>query len=133
MTSSVAGDGDRSARRLALGRRGEDLAAEWYESRGYQVLDRNWSCRSGELDIIAYRALVYVFCEVKARSSATFGYPAEAVGYLKQARVRRLAAAWLAAQRGPVPLGGANRQGCQVRFDVASVMAGAVDVIEGAF
>ena len=109
------------------------MAAGWYESRGYQVLDRNWSCPSGELDIVAYRALVYVFCEVKARSSATFGYPAEAVGYLKQARVRRLAATWLAAPRGSVPLRGVNRRGCQVRFDVASVMAGAVDVIEGAF
>jgi putative endonuclease len=65
-----------------------------------------------------------VFCEVKARSSDAFGLPAEAVGRTKQARLRRLAARWL-AEAGPYA--------ADVRFDVAAVLGGRVDVIEGAF
>lgn len=84
-----------AARRQVLGRYGEDLAARWYEQHGYEIVARNWSCSAGELDIVARRDDVYVFCEVKARSSAAFGVPAEAVGYAKQARLRRLAAMWL--------------------------------------
>jgi putative endonuclease len=114
----------------ALGQTGEDAAAAWYESHGYEVVARNWACREGELDIIARRGRLHVFCEVKARSSATFGLPVEAVGALKQARVRRLAALWFAEQ--PRCLGPA-RQGGPVRFDVVSFLSGRVDVIEGAF
>jgi putative endonuclease len=110
------------------------LAAEWYQARGYEVLARNWSCREGELDIVARRGRLHVFCEVKARSSLTFGLPAEAVGPVKQARLRRLAALWFAAaQSSGQGGGGGRRPGGPVRFDVASVLAGEVEVIEGAF
>ena len=95
MTGAVAGKAGGS-RRKALGKAGEDLAATWYEARGYEVLARNWSCRDGELDIVLRHGRLHVFCEVKARSSSAFGLPAEAVGPLKQARVRRLAALWFA-------------------------------------
>ena len=120
----------------------------WYEARGYEVLARNWSCRDGELDIVLRRGRLHVFCEVKARSSAAFGLPAEAVGPLKQARVRRLAALWFAELSRPAPLppragasqvaragraGRAARAGGPVRFDVASVLDGEVEIIEGAF
>ena len=110
------------------------MAAEWYQARGYEVLARNWSCREGELDIVARRGRLHVFCEVKARSSLTFGLPAEAVGPLKQARLRRLAALWFAAAQdtGQNTEAG-RRRGGPVRFDVASVLAGEVEVIEGAF
>jgi putative endonuclease len=127
--SAVAKAGGKlggSARR-ALGKAGEDLAVAWYEARGYEVLARNWSCRDGELDIVLRRDRLYVFCEVKARSSGAFGLPAEAVGPLKQSRVRRLAALWFAGSS----CGG--RAGGPVRFDVASVLDGEVAVIEGAF
>jgi putative endonuclease len=118
------------ATRSALGQAGEDAAASWYESHGYEVVARNWSRREGELDIVARRGRLHVFCEVKARSSAAFGLPMEAVGALKQARVRRLAALWFAEQ----PLGyGPRRHGGPVRFDVVSILNGEVEVIEGAF
>ena len=132
-----------SARR-ALGKIGEDSAVAWYEARGYEVLARNWSCRDGELDIVLRHGRVHVFCEVKARSSGAFGLPAEAVGPLKQARVRRLAALWFAefsrsaaaAETVGARAGGAGRgpnTGGPVRFDVASVLDGDLTVIEGAF
>jgi putative endonuclease len=114
----------------ALGRCGEDLAAGWYEAHGYEVLARNWRCRAGELDIVARRDRLVVFCEVKARTSEGFGLPAEAVGPVKQGRLRRLAALWFADQAGSR---GGRRPGGPVRFDVASVLAGQVEVIEGAF
>jgi putative endonuclease len=114
----------------AIGKAGEDSAVAWYEARGYEVLGRNWSCRDGELDIVLRLGRLHIFCEVKARSSGAFGLPAEAVGALKQARVRRLAALWF-ADRSREASGA--RAGGPVRFDVASVLNGEVDVIEGAF
>ncbi len=105
----------------------------WYEARGYEVLARNWSRRDGELDIVLRRGRLHVFCEVKARSSGAFGLPAESVGPLKQARVRRLAALWFAElSRGGKQGQGAGAGG-PVRFDVVSVLDGEVTVIEGAF
>ena len=114
-----------SRRRRVLGARGEDAAAAWYEARGYQVLARNWRCRDGELDLVVAGHGQLVFCEVKTRTSAHFGTPAEAVTRAKQLRVRRLAARWLQGQ-------GWSVRG-QVGFDVASVLGGAVEVLEGAF
>ena len=91
---------------------------------------RNWRCRAGEIDIIAARAGVTVFCEVKTRSSASFGLPGEAVGRAKQLRARRLAAWWFADQASSP---GRRRAGGPVRFDVACILAGRLEVIEGAF
>ena len=111
--------------RRALGARGEALAGDWYVERGYTVLDRNWRCRQGELDLVLERGGVVVFCEVKARGSTAFGTPAEAVTKAKQVRIRHLAARWLADWDGP-------RAG-ELRFDVASVLDGTVEIVEGAF
>ena len=116
--------------RRALGAVGEALAARWYEAAGYAVVDRNWRCRDGELDLVAAAAGVVVFCEVKTRRSDRFGAPFEAVTVTKQRRLRGLAARWLAEH----PAARAS----QVRFDVASVRViaaapPAVDVIEAAF
>lgn len=112
--------------------------AQWYEEHGYQVVARNWACRSGELDIVARKGSMYVFCEVKTRSSAIFGLPAQAVDARKQARLRRLAALWLAAARStkePAPGQCAPRASrlFELRFDVASVLGGVIEVIEEAF
>ena len=117
----------------AHGAFGEDLVARWYRDRGYEVLARNWRCASGELDLVVARPGVVVFCEVKARASTGFGSPFEAVTPSKQARLRRLAMAWLAETAGD----GSGRAGSggqrELRFDVAGVLAGKVEVLEGAF
>ena len=58
---------------------GEDVAAAWYLSQGYEIVARNWRCRTGELDLIVRRGPTLVFCEVKSRSSLAFGAPAEVI------------------------------------------------------
>ena len=89
------------------------------------MVARNWRSRQGEIDLIARRAGLLVFCEVKTRSSAAFGEPFEAVTRTKQMRLRRLAAEWLRGRTG----GGRY----ELRFDVASVRGRTLDVMEGAF
>ena len=115
---------DAPARR-ALGEAGERAAAEWYTASGYEIVAANWRCRDGEIDLVVRRGRLFVFCEVKARTSEAFGAPVEAVGRTKQARLRRLAARWL-EEAAPVRPGA-------IRFDVVSVLAGQIEVIEGAF
>lgn len=80
-----------------LGRLGERLAAEYLQQAGMRILDRNWRCAEGELDIVAAERRVLVACEVKTRSGLGFGSPLEAVSRRKQARLRRLAISWIRA------------------------------------
>jgi putative endonuclease len=80
-----------------LGRLGEQLAAEYLQQAGIRILDRNWRCAEGELDIVAAERRVLVACEVKTRSGLGFGSPLEAVSRRKQARLRRLAISWIRA------------------------------------
>jgi len=112
--------------RIALGRAVEERAAGWYRTHGFEVIDRNWRCTEGEVDLVAVRRRdrLVVFCEVKARRSGRFGSAAEAVGPEKQARLRRLAGLWLAGYRGRT---------AGVRFDVAAWDSGRFEVIEAAF
>lgn len=100
--------------RPALGRCGEDLAARRYERDGYRTLARNYRCSAGEIDLVLRRGSTIVFSEVKTRATDFFGDPSEAVTHVKQARLRRLAAMWLA--ENPCP-------GMEVRFDVVSVVS----------
>ena len=112
----------------SFGAWGEDLVAEWYCKRGYEIVERNWRCRQGEIDIVASRDSVIVICEVKTRATADFGSPALAVDANKQQRLRRLAAHWLSEN----PTTRAS-----VRFDVAAVVGPkedvSLEVIESAF
>jgi putative endonuclease len=115
--------------RRATGVAGEDAVAAWYVARGYEILDRNWRVREGEIDVIARDGGSVVFCEVKTRRGDAFGAPVEAVTARKQQRLRLLARLWLADQAARVPA---------LRFDVASVMPDGrggwtVDVLEAAF
>lgn len=99
--------------RSALGRTGEDLAVDLLRRLGLKILDRNWRCAAGELDLVAAAGDLLVFCEVKTRKTNKWGEPSEAVDWNKQARLRRLVAAWMREHRpGHV----------QVRFDVVSVI-----------
>ena len=84
-----------------LGRRGEQLAASYLEGLGLTIVDRNWRCPQGEIDLVAREGHELVFAEVKTRSSTAFGHPLEAITPIKLARLRRLAAAWCEAHPGP--------------------------------
>lgn len=120
-----------------LGRRGEDAASHWYEVSGYRILDRNWRCEHGELDLVVGRDSTVVFVEVKARSSGRYGSGFDAVGSAKQRRLRRLAAAWLAERRRQGIRVGDSLRGSfaiDIRFDVVDVDArGHVQVREACF
>jgi putative endonuclease len=82
-------------RNTALGAYGERLAAQRLVRDGMVLVDTNWRCGSGEIDLVLRDGEVLVFCEVKTRTSAAYGHPLEAVGAAKAARLRRLAALWL--------------------------------------
>jgi putative endonuclease len=83
-----------------LGRHGEELAAAFLQNDGYTILDRNWRCSQGEIDIVAFDGVETAFVEVKTRSGLAFGHPLEAITVQKLARLRRLAAAWCETHPG---------------------------------
>ena len=120
-----------------LGRRGENAASQWYAASGYRILDRNWRCEHGELDLVVGRDATVVFVEVKARSSGRYGSGFDAVGRAKQRRLRRLASAWLTERRRSRTDMGGSPDGSfatDVRFDVVDVDArGHVRVREACF
>jgi putative endonuclease len=84
-----------TARRLALGAYGERLAAARLVEQGLVVLDRNWRCDAGEIDLVLRDGDVLVVCEVKTRTSTVCGTPHEAVTRDKLDRLGRLAARWM--------------------------------------
>ncbi len=96
-----------------LGARGERIAAAYLTDVGLRLLDRNWRCREGELDIVAREGAAIVFCEVKTRRGTGFGHPVEAVTPTKQRRLRILAQRWLTAHDEHAP---------DLRFDVVGVL-----------
>jgi putative endonuclease len=95
------------------GRRGEDFAAAFLFERGYRILNRNWRLKSGEIDIIAEKSGVLVFCEVKSRSSLRYGSGAEAVNFRKQQQIIRTAMLYLQKYR---------LNECACRFDVIEIL-----------
>lgn len=96
-----------------LGRLGEDVAARYLVSRGYEIIARNWTCQAGEADIIARDDDILVFAEVKTRSSTEKGFPSEAVDSKKRGKYLKIAELFI------------NRYDVgdvQVRFDVMSLV-----------
>ena len=81
-----------------IGDHGEDFAAQMLEDAGYQILDRNYRTRVGEIDIIAIKDGVLHFIEVKTRTADDFGYPADAVTEEKQRSIRRSAECYLTSR-----------------------------------
>src|SRR3954447_9908836 len=108
---SERGDGVRA--KDTLGRYGEELAVAHLRAQGLQILERNWRCRLGEIDVVAVDGDCLVVCEVKTRSSLAAGTPFEAVTRAKVSRLRRLTAAWRADQK---------RHFEQIRIDVVGVL-----------
>lgn len=96
-----------------LGRYGETIAAQLLTDRGYRIVERNWRCPRGEIDILAAQGRTLIVCEVKTRTSTEYGEPAEAVDRAKAARLRVLAAQYLIDHPGGWE---------DIRFDVVSVL-----------
>ena len=104
-----------------LGQRGEEAAARFLHERGYEILERNWSCFAGEADIIARDGDTIVFVEVKTRSSTQAGFPSEAVTPAKRERYEKIALAYLADH---------DFGEARIRFDcIALVVMGAHAVV----
>jgi putative endonuclease len=102
-----------AARQRALGEYGERLAERHLVAQGMVVLDRNWRCQVGEIDLVLRDGRVLVVCEVKTRSSTAFGHPLEAVTEAKADRLRELAVRWVEAH-------GVRPEG--VRIDLVGVL-----------
>lgn len=106
-----------------LGKKGEKAAARRLKRLGYKIAERNLKTPFGEVDIVAKKGDVLVFCEVKTRSGDKYGSPSEAVGFQRQARYKRAAEYYLKTLKGEYT----------VRFDVAEVSDGEINHIENAF
>ncbi|MET3847806.1 MULTISPECIES: YraN family protein [unclassified Paenibacillus] len=124
-------EGKMKDNRRQKGAAAEQAATDLLLSTGYRIRDRNWRCRSGELDVVAEDGSVIVFVEVRSRTAGTsFGTAAESVNFRKIRQVRSTAEVYLHAQR---------LEGREVRFDVVAVELGrdlsiaAINHIQGAF
>jgi putative endonuclease len=98
--------------RQETGIRGEQVALSFLLGLGYVLVERNWRCRSGEIDLIMMDGDTMVIVEVKARRGTSYGLPQEAVGSKKRAKIRRLTQYYLLV---------ANRQEQDLRFDVVAI------------
>ncbi|OGC39167.1 hypothetical protein A2Y85_06080 [candidate division WOR-3 bacterium RBG_13_43_14] len=96
-----------------LGQIGEKLAGEYFKKKKYQIVERNFRCRYGEIDLILRKNQAYHFVEVKFRRNLQYGLPQESVIKRKQFRIRRLALMWLKKRCLPVDLG--------IHFDVLAI------------
>ncbi len=100
-------------KRKELGNKGEEIAANFLKKQGYQIIERNYQARMGEMDIVAGEGKSIVFVEVKTRRSADFGLPEEALSYDKRRRLTKLALGYLAYHK-------IKDKNC--RFDVVSIL-----------
>ena len=82
-----------------LGREGERIAEEYLKKKGYKVVERNYRCAVGELDLIVLDRRIVVFVEVKTRSGTGYGSPLEAVEFRKQRKMIQTAQYFLSAKR----------------------------------
>jgi putative endonuclease len=99
--------------RLAIGAYGERVAARHLQELGLVILERNWRCPDGEVDLVLRDGDDIVFCEVKTRRGTGFGPPASAVGRRKIRKLRQLALRWLAES---------GMHAREIRFDVVEVL-----------
>lgn len=107
-----------------VGRGGENLAAKYLVKNKYRILDRNFFCQFGEIDIVAFDGEYVVFVEVKLRNDNQFGSPREAVNWHKQQTIVKCAQYWLFKE---------HKTGVSVRFDVIEILNGKVTHLIDAF
>ena len=105
---------DRMAAKDTLGRRGEQLATDYLVGTGMVLVERNWRCALGEIDLVLRDGRETVFVEVKTRAGLGYGHPLEAITVAKLARLRRLAGAWCEAHPG---------EAASIRIDAVAVVA----------
>ena len=108
----------------ALGALAEARAAEFLQRKGFAVVDRNWTCRGGEIDLVCRDGDTLVFVEVRARSSTSHGTPLETVVDVKRRRLIRAAEIYLHVKK---------RTDAACRFDVVAITGDVVEHIEDAF
>ncbi len=109
---------------IEIGANAESVATRALSRAGYQIVERNYRCKAGELDIIARDGAILAFVEVRSRADAEHGHAAEMVTVAKRRQVARIAAHYLALVRPEID---------QVRFDVVAITGDAVDVIKDAW
>ncbi len=102
------------------GRDGEDIALNYLRKQGYRIIERNYRCRYGEIDLIAKDGKTLVFVEVKSRRSTAFGAPEEAVGAAKQKKISNVAL-WYLQEK--------NISNHSARFDVVSILSTGQDQV----
>lgn len=107
-----------------VGNEWETIAANYLEQKNYKIIERNFNCRSGEIDIIALDKDYIVFVEVKYRKDISFGLPKESVNYYKQRNITRVASYYLLINQG-------HNKNC--RFDVIELTDKTINHIENAF
>ena len=108
----------------ALGAQAEARAAEFLQRKSYRLVDRNWTCKGGEIDLVCLDGDTLVFVEVRARSSSSHGTPLETVVDLKRRRLIRAASIYLHVKK---------REDSACRFDVVAISGDTVEHIEDAF
>jgi putative endonuclease len=102
----------KDMRRIRTGKQGETLAAAYLEKAGYQIIERNYRCLFGEMDLVARDGRTVVFVEVKSRKSDRFGVPQLSVGLQKQKKLSQIALHYLEEKRF---------YPCDARFDVIAI------------
>jgi len=125
----VTGGNSKGQQNASIGNRGEELAAACLERSGYKLIERNFRCKGGEVDIVAREGKTLVFVEVKSRKTLTYGVPQLAVTPFKQRQISKAALTWLARNR---------LHDTPARFDVIAILLSSdyqhqIDHIKNAF
>jgi len=109
----VTGGNSKGLQNAGVGSRGEELAAAFLERNGFALVERNFRCKGGEIDIIAKDGSTMVFIEVKSRKTLTYGVPQLAVTPFKQRQISKAALTWLARN---------HKHDSHARFDVIAIL-----------
>lgn len=108
--------------KIKKGRWGENVAAEFLQKRGYGIIERNYRCRAGEVDIIAEKSGVIHFVEVKTRSGEKFGSPLEAINYYKMSHIINTAGYYIYIK---------GLEGFDISIDAIGICGDRIEFIEG--